>query len=1111
MRSLLFFLSSFLLISFFANAQSPGGISANNTMWLRSDVGLTTVGTTINQWQEVSGANVTGNFTVQSILGTATTQTAPTLVDAGINFNPYVRFDGVTNSLSSINLFTGTSLVTNSNVTVFQVFNLKGGIVWLKWETDQVGATGRIGYENAGGNIRFDFPKAVTASNGENVGNINVLNQHSLSTTYADVAIATSINRLNGANNSTLTLTGGPGDFSGVSDKIVIGNENILDLPAQIDMAEVIIYARTLTAAEINKVESYLAVKYGFTLNQAAVNANDYTASNGTIIWDRSANSVYANNITGIGRDDASNLAQKQSKSINTNGLITIYTNGTYAAGNFPLLNSANANSFTNDGSFILIGDDAAPITIDQCIFNGKGLRMQRIWKASVTATALPATFSVDNGSIPATAKNIIVSTDPTFPPASTILYPLTFANGKIYAAVPLNHNDYFTYATDTLVVNMVPTQPTCTNPNSANVTTTVTGNASPLTYSWSPSGQVTANLANVASGTYTLTITQGICQSTQQVTLTAPGAPTAPLANGVTICQPNATATLTVTTPVAGNTYNWYDAASAGTLLGTGTSYTTATITATITVYVEAVTGSCSSVRTPVIITYGPATAAIVPAVTICPGTTALLTVQNPVAGYTYDWYSDAAHTVLLGTGASYSTPVLNTSTDYYIHTTTTLNCDASSSVTVSINTVTVPVVNNVGLCDVGAATLTVQSPVAGYTYNWYAAATGGSILSTGTSFTSPTLSANTNYYVEAVNGTCLSIRVPVSVTIGEATAPVVNNQIICSGSSTTIAVQNANSAYTYNWYTAASGGSVLATGTSYTTPVLSTATTYYVEAVNGTCNSVRVPVDVGIEVLTAPTSANVSVCSGSSANLAVQNPAAGVTYNWYATAAGGTVLGTGNSYTTNPLYAGATFYVGSTDGLCNSTLTAVVVSLIALDSPRVSTINIGFNNLTFTWLPVAGAAGYQVSVDGGSFIYPSSGSMGLTHTISGLQNSQTVTIIVVALAPPQGCGNSYPGHGVATTYGVGFYVPSAFTPNNGDVINNVLRPKLPGGSVLEYFTVFNRWGQRVFTTNRIGEGWDGKWSGKDQPVGTYVWICKYLFAGRQEVEQKGSFMILH
>ena len=111
-------LLSFAAVFFFtlsALSQSPGGISANNTMWLRSDVGITSASNLVTQWQEVSGAGVTGNFTVQSLTGTANVQTSPSLVDAGINFNPYIRFDGVTNSLSSTNLFPGTSLVTDNN------------------------------------------------------------------------------------------------------------------------------------------------------------------------------------------------------------------------------------------------------------------------------------------------------------------------------------------------------------------------------------------------------------------------------------------------------------------------------------------------------------------------------------------------------------------------------------------------------------------------------------------------------------------------------------------------------------------------------------------------------------------------------------------------------------------------------------------------------------------------------------------------------------------------------------------------------------------------------------------------------------------------------------
>ena len=119
----------FLLFTATMHAQSPGGIAASNSLWLRSDNGVTATGPTVTQWQENSGAAVTGNFSVQALAGTANVQTGPTLIPAGVNFNPYLSFDGVTNSLSSANNFLGTALVGNSNVTVFQVINLKSGIV----------------------------------------------------------------------------------------------------------------------------------------------------------------------------------------------------------------------------------------------------------------------------------------------------------------------------------------------------------------------------------------------------------------------------------------------------------------------------------------------------------------------------------------------------------------------------------------------------------------------------------------------------------------------------------------------------------------------------------------------------------------------------------------------------------------------------------------------------------------------------------------------------------------------------------------------------------------------------------------------------------------------
>jgi gliding motility-associated-like protein len=942
MRIFLTLLLAGLLINIISFAQSPGGIAGGNTIWLRADNGVTSSASVVSQWQEQSGANITGNFTVQPLNGTVNTQTGPTLIGAGINFNPYLRFDGNSNSLSSINLFPGTSIVGNSNLTVFQVFNLKGGIVWLKWETDQVGSIARLGFENAGGNIRFDYPKAVPATAGQNVGVTNVLNKHSLSTAYADAT--QSVNRLNGANNNTIAIPG-PGDFSAATDKIVIGNENLINLPAQIDMAELAIYAVTLSASERNKIESYLAIKYGFTLDQAAVNGNDYTSSNGSVTWNRAANSGYANDITGIGRDDATALLQKQSKSINATSLVTLY-NGAYAAGNFPILNSDNSNGFTIDASFLLIGDNGLPATAGPCFYNGKAQRMQRIWKASRLGTVGTVTIAIDQAAVPVTIRNIIVSDDPTFPAATTAIYPLATANGKLFASLTLNQNDYFSFVTDTITVTLTPTQPICSNPNSGSVSTTVTGGIGTYGYTWAPGGQVTSGISNVPGGAYAVTITQGACQASYPITLSAPGAPAAPSVNAVSICSGN-TATLDILAPNAAYTYNWFSTASGGTALATGTSYTTPALTGNTTYYAEATNGTCVSTRT---------------------------------------------------------------------------------AVTVTITTVADPVVNSVTICSGATATLTVQNPVAGQTYNWFTTATGGTATGTGTSFTSPPLTSPTTYYAEASIGTCINTRVPVSVSLNIVVPPAATGDVVCPGNGGALAVLNPDqSLYTYTWYDAATGGTSIGSGIAITSPALTSTTTFYVAASDGTCSSIRTP---------------------------------------------------------------------------------VTVSLVPpLLTPVITSGNISQTSITFNWQPVPGASGYQVSVDGSPFSFPSSGPTGTTHILNNLQHSQTVTINVVALNTPGGCGNSNPGQAQATTFGDGFYMPGAFSPNG---VNTTIKPMLPGGAQMVYFMIFNRWGQRVFSTRTNAEAWDGKWQGKEQPNGTYVWMCKYVFINGRIIDEKGTFLLL-
>ena len=88
--------------------------------------------------------------------------------------------------------------------------------------------------------------------------------------------------------------------------------------------------------------------------------------------------------------------------------------------------------------------------------------------------------------------------------------------------------------------------------------------------------------------------------------------------------------------------------------------------------------------------------------------------------------------------------------------------------------------------------------------------------------------------------------------------------------------------------------------------------------------------------------------------------------------------------------------------------------------------------------------------------------------------------------------------------------YVPTAFTPN-GDGRNDLLKVMAYGPVSLEYFTVFNRWGEVVFTTNKLAEGWDGRIKGKTQNAGIYAWIIKARdeLTG-QAIELKGTTVII-
>ncbi|HMH34790.1 MAG TPA: gliding motility-associated C-terminal domain-containing protein, partial [Puia sp.] len=90
----------------------------------------------------------------------------------------------------------------------------------------------------------------------------------------------------------------------------------------------------------------------------------------------------------------------------------------------------------------------------------------------------------------------------------------------------------------------------------------------------------------------------------------------------------------------------------------------------------------------------------------------------------------------------------------------------------------------------------------------------------------------------------------------------------------------------------------------------------------------------------------------------------------------------------------------------------------------------------------------------------------------------------------------------------GPDIFVPNAFTP--GKSSNAIFRPIPVGVASIQYFRIFNRWGQIVYSTTRPGDGWDGTLDGKPQSDGSYVWMVQGTSYTGKTIFKKGVMTLI-
>ncbi|TDW46409.1 gliding motility-associated-like protein [Flavobacterium sp. 270] len=372
----------------------------------------------------------------------------------------------------------------------------------------------------------------------------------------------------------------------------------------------------------------------------------------------------------------------------------------------------------------------------------------------------------------------------------------------------------------------------------------------------------------------------------------------------------------------------------------------------------------------------------------------------------------------------------------------------------------ITIPVINTLltpnPVCDSGSFTLNATATT-GATISWYDAAVGGNLLTTGATYTTPTINTTTIYYADAG---CETNRRSVTAVVNKTpNNPVSTSPTVTRCGAGTVTLEASSNVGTINWFTDASGGTSIYNGNSFTTPSISSNTTYYAEASNNGCiNTNRTAVNIIIYTPPVVTDETLVLCQ--SQKITLNAGIAGMSYLW----------SNGATTQTTEVNAGGKYTVVVTDpgpGSCSSTKTVTVEEHL---KPEIDKIDVaGTRAIINTTKP---QDYFEYSVDGVNF----QDSNIFYDVPGGLQTAY--------VREKSGCGQD-------TQQFVVLVFPPFFTPNN-DSYNDVWEVTGMENYPQAEVTIFDRYGKLIANLNHSKMSWDGTFERTPLPASDYWYALK-------------------
>jgi gliding motility-associated-like protein len=597
--------------------------------------------------------------------------------------------------------------------------------------------------------------------------------------------------------------------------------------------------------------------------------------------------------------------------------------------------------------------------------------------------------------------------------------------------------------------------------------------------FSWTPTGTlsdpaIADPIADPTSTTtYTVTGSDNGCTASQTVTVTVNNAPVVTL----TPANPSVCGGGSVTLNAGGaSSYSW---SPTGGLSDPNIANPVATPSSTTTYTVTGTDNGCSASQAVTVDYIAAVSLSMSPASpSVCSGDS----VQLTAGGATNYAWSPASGLSDAGIANPWAFP---SGTTTYTLIGNVSNCYDTISVTVTVNTT--PSISITPASPSICAGDSVQLSASGASSFSWSPATGLSSSSIANPWAFPT--ANTTYVVTGTTGSCSSTAtVSVSVSPTPAVSVTPSSPAICQGDSVQLSASGATS---YNW-SPATGLSSAASASPYAFP--SATTTYSLTGTTGACSGATL-VTVTVNPLPAVTAvaADPSICEGTNVQLTASGASS---YTWSPT----TGLSDPNiaNPTATPSVSTTYTVTGTQAGCSDSELVTISVNQAPdLNANVVTETCTGSNDASISLITTGGIPPYVFDWDNG-------------------ENTQNIGSLVpgnylVVVTDSNGCATtaSYLVEGSdISCYEPHVYLPNVFSPN-GDGNNDVLYMRGQGVESI-HLIIYDRWGEKVFESSSLGDGWDGTFRGQPMNPGVFVFYMNGSFENGNPFKREGNISLV-